>query len=129
MAKSKGEKLPERGRYHRVAEKAERGEYDLIEPLDYLLLSELEPEGTSLAGLYPIGTTIKSLAKKERFKEVPSTLIAARIRSMHVQQLVKKVKMAGADKERKGATGSAWQVTESGQKLLQTWKGMNGNQN
>jgi hypothetical protein len=113
----------------KLSDRAKRGEYELVEPLDYRLLEKLPPEGTTAFNLYPIGTTVKELSKD--FKQIPQTQISARIRSMHVQGLAKKVRMLGAElgEQRKGraSAGSAWQLTESGAKLLANWKEKSSN--
>lgn len=109
--------MAERTPYVRLGEKAARGEYELIEPLDYLLLSELPEIGTTLAGLYQIGSTVAELEKKF---PLTSSQIHARIRSLHVQGLVTKVKQMGS------AGKWAWQRSEAGTAVVDKWKETQG---
>lgn len=101
-------------RYERLGDRAARGEYELVEPLDYLLLGELPEAGTMLAGLYQIGSTVAELEKKF---PLTSSQIHARIRSLHVQGLVVKVKTFGT-----GAGKWSWQRSEEGSALVDKWK-------
>lgn len=104
--------------YERIADKAARGVYSLVEPLDYLILDKLVDEGTTMGGYYPLGTTVVNLVKQFE-KQVPSSVISGQLRSMYIQGLVVKIKIAGA------TAGHAWQRTERGVKALNEWKERN----
>ncbi len=89
--------------------RAARGDFDLVLPLDLLLLEKLPVEGTTMGGVYEIGSTVREI-----HKTIPVSVgsIAARLRSMEVQGLTRKVRMVGNN----GTT--AWQHTKLGKKLL-----------
>jgi hypothetical protein len=103
--------------YERVAEKAARGEFTLVEPLDYLILEKLPEEGTLFAGLYPLGETVANISKnlpKVNGKTFPSTVVTNRIRSMQAQ---------GLTTDTRGATATRiWQRSRHASQLFKTWK-------
>lgn len=98
-----------------LSARAARGEFDLIVPLDYKILGELQDEGTMLAGLYEIGTTVKEVSKK--YPQITRGTVSGRLRSMLMQGLTKKVKLVGTK-----SSGASWQRTELGKKMWEEWK-------
>lgn len=99
--------------------KAARGEYQLIEPLDYKIMEALPEEGAMFAELYPLGETVANIAKKlpkAGGKPLPSSLIQTRIRMMKVQGLVINTNSVG------GSRGSVWQRTKVGTEVFNRWK-------
>lgn len=105
-----------------LPERAARGEYELVDPLDYLILDKLQPEGTLFAGLYPLGDTVKALGAK--FDQVKGGLtgsfIVARLRPLRLQGLVVP-KNAGSSTRGK----TVWQRTARGTEVLTKWKETN----
>jgi hypothetical protein len=105
-------------------EAVKKGNYDLVEPLDQMLLSYLPEVGTLALGLYPLGETVPNILKKftpEQQKHLTSASVAARLRSMSVQGL--------AEASNSGiAVGgkNIWQRTKAGTTLVNKWKGANG---
>ena len=112
--------MAKKSEYERMGDKAARGEYDLVLPLDYLLLEQLQPEGTMFAGLYQIGTTVESLAAMEQFKPLGRNIISGRMRVLHLQGLVVKVTRLGTSERIKN--GAAWQRTKKADELLAAWR-------
>lgn len=106
-----------------IQERANKGEYELVLPLDARLMEELPPEGTMFADLYLVGGTVNDLQKK--FPQVPKNAISARIRSLHVQGMVTKIRTFG-----NASAGWAWQRTARGSKVVKSnpkEKATNGN--
>lgn len=104
-----------------LAERAAEGDFDLVVPLDYLILDEMTAPGTMLAGLYELGTTTKEIARK--YNAVSPGTVAARARNMGVMGMCRKVKLVGAHTSKSHSGHTAWQRTELGDKMLQEWKG------
>lgn len=107
---------PRVGTYESIGEKAKRGEYTLVEPLDYMILGFLPDEGTLFAGLYPLGETVPALHKKFD-KKVPVTMLSSRMAVLNKQALVEKKASLGT-----GGGASVWQRTKLGAKLYKTWQ-------
>lgn len=102
---------------NRIQERGAAGDYsDLVVPIDYMILDRLEPEGTTMSGMYPIGSTTKAVGKSLPSK-VPSSQLAARIRVMNMLGLVIKVKSLGG-----GQGTAAWQRSAKAEELLKKWK-------
>lgn len=101
-----------------IAERAAEGDYDLVIPLDFKILEEMPAFGTTLAGMYELGTTVGSIAKT--YPMVSSGSIAARVRNLHAMGICHMVKLIGGP----GGAGKtiAWQRTELGDRLLKEWK-------
>ena len=104
-----------------IEQRAAAGEYSLIEPFDYLILGLLPDQGTLFAGLYPLGETALNLGKKmpktPDKKNIPSSQIQARLRSLTLQGLVIK----GATIGRGGK--AIWQRTPRGADIYKAWQG------
>lgn len=115
---------PKKNRYdshvERLTEKAARGEYELIEPLDILIIEQLPLEGTLFGGLYPLGETVENLRKKFDGK-VKVTTLTARMRLLNIQGLVARTNSVS---EGRGMT--VWQRTAAGTKLLNDRKEKKG---
>jgi hypothetical protein len=97
-----------------LAEINARGEYSLVEPLDYMILAQLQDEGTLMGGYYPLADSPAQLRKKH-FPELTVTLLTVRLRVMHMQELVKIVNTAGT-------RSSGWQRTSKGKELVEAWQ-------
>lgn len=106
-----------KGEYERVEEKAKRGEFNLVEPLDYLILEKLPEQGSLFGGLFPLGETVANIAKnlpKLEGKMFPSDIVTSRVRSMQLQ---------GLTLHTKGATSTRiWQRTPRATQLFNAWK-------
>lgn len=100
-------------------DKNAKGIYDLVVPLDYLLLEKLQDEGTLFAGLYPLGDTVIGLGKK--FDQVKGGLdpkiVTSRLRSMQIQGLTISIHSGTSS-----GTVKVWQRTPVGATVLETWK-------
>lgn len=108
------------GSYIRIAERAKKGDYELVEPLDYMILEVLQDEGTLMGGYYPLTTSIGSLRKT--FKELNAAepnLLANRCRVLALQGLAIKVRIAGAGK-------FGWQRSKKGKELVEKWRQAKG---
>ena len=114
---------PSERRPMKAAEKIEQGIYELVAPLDYMILDFMPEEGAMFAGLYPLGETAANLLKKftpEQQKAMKSTLIAARLVSLNVQKLAINMRAGGTTEKR------VWQRTKKGTEVLNEWKETNG---
>lgn len=104
----------ERGRL-RLAEKAAKGEYELVEPLDYLILERLPDEGELVMGYYPMAATVPQL-RKEGFGEVLSAgEMGGALKRLNIQGIVARVTT-------RGTKSFGYQRTELGKNLLKKWK-------
>jgi hypothetical protein len=102
--------------------KAERGIYTLVDPLDYMLLGLLPKEGELVFGLYPLGETVTALVKKftpEQQKHLKTSMVSGRLVAMHVQGLV-------ANSPGRASDRKIWQRTAAGEEAFNKWKGANG---
>lgn len=102
-----------------------RGEYELVEPIDTLVMEMIPEEGTLFGNLYPLGETAKSLAKKLSTKEavLTATMVSQRLRALNIQGLVVKKKSIGS-----GGGSLVWQRTKAATELITGGKGTaNGN--
>lgn len=105
--------------YERLAEQASKGEYTLLDPLDYLVLEKLHEEGEMFAGLYPLGDSSQAVTKKfdlPKGAELSPHTVAVRLRALSVQGL------AVFHTSIPGAGGSAiWQRTKKGKSMYKEW--------
>lgn len=101
-----------------LEEKAAAGEYDLIVPLDYLILELLPEEGDLVMGYYPFTKTSAQLVK-ERFKEIRPGQLATTLSRLKKQGLVVRVRT-------RGAHDFGYQRTPAGKKLYESWKQQQG---
>lgn len=103
-----------------LIEKARRGEYQVIDPIDYILLGLLPNVGEIFAGLYPMGETVTNLREKftpEQQKHVTSTFLSSRMRVMHIQELCAPTYAGQATNGK-----MVWQRTKAGETLYKKWK-------
>lgn len=103
-----------------MSEKAKRGEYTLVEPLDYMILDFLHEDGQMFAGLYPLGDTVQGLHKKftkEQQAALPAVSLSSRLRVMNIQGLVI-IKYSGVSAGGK----MIWQRTKAGTGVVKKWK-------
>jgi hypothetical protein len=105
------------GQYEGLASKAARGEYELVEPLDYMILDLLQDEGSMFADLYPLGETVPALVKKLGGKLTNSQL-TSRVRILHIQGLIVQKKSL----TNKSGSTTVWQRSKVGASLLNKWK-------
>lgn len=109
-----------RGEYRSVAERAAEGEYELVDPLDYLILDNLPEEGTTIGGILPLGATVSDIAKNKLGIEVESSMISGRMVSLKTAGLAVVISMARSD-------SAGWQITKLGEKILAEWKDKQSN--
>ena len=107
--------------YKKVSARAVEGDLSqLVDPLDFLLLEELPDEGTTVGGLYQVGESVQSLAKKFTQRsgvDLTTTLIASRMVSLKYHGLSRGVKMLGRNRG-----GNAWQRTVFGKEVAEEWR-------
>jgi len=106
--------------YKNVETKIKEGLYQLVDPLDYILLGFLPDEGSMFAELYPLGETVQNLKAKltpEQQKAIKTSSISNRMRIMHLMGLVVK-----KDKGLDTGGNAIWQVTPKGKDVLKKWK-------
>lgn len=102
---------------HHLAEKAAAGIYNLVAPIDYLLLSFLPDEGELFAGLHPMTESVQNLKKKfstDQQKVLTSSLVSTRLRVLALQALAVRVKIGERD--------GGWQRTPAGVAELKKWE-------
>ena len=105
-----------------LRELAARGEYQLLEPLDYMILQHLPDQGTLFAGLYPLGETTPNLVGKFTPEQrtlggVDSHFVSTRLRVLHIQGLVLNLRSA------KNTGGKRiWQRTKEASRLVKEWE-------
>lgn len=112
---------PKKSPYERVEEKAARGEYTLVEPLDWFIIEKLPEEGTLFAGVFPLGETIANIAvnlPKVEGKPFPREIVATRMRSLKLQGLAKPTRGANSTK--------VFQRTHKASRLYKEWKEKQG---
>lgn len=103
--------------YQTVGQKAESGEYDLIYPLDMLILDLLPNEGTTMGGYYDLGTSVQAIGEALKGAKLGPDYLSGRLRSMMYQGLVLRIKAVGSSTSK-----WQWQRTPTGKKLLDEWK-------
>lgn len=111
--------------YETLATRAARGEYQLVQPLDTMILKLLPTEGTLFGGLFPLGETTVNLAKKlsdEAGQKVPVGIISTRMRVLHAQGLVVMVNSVG----RPAGGTTVWQITKRGAEAIGSKEKGNG---
>jgi len=96
-----------------------RGEEVLIDPMDYILLDNLPPEGTMFAGAYPDGPTSIELAHNLFEGKLKPSHLAARLRVLRLCGLAVTV-------NRRGRSDKVWQINEAGDAYLAKWKERQG---
>lgn len=105
--------------YTKLRERSARGDYELIEPLDYLLMEKLPEVGEMFAGLYPMGETVQNLSKKFPTPNglLDTTTITNRMRALDAQGLTSHTRSAISSNGSK-----IWQRTAKGTDLVRKWK-------
>jgi hypothetical protein len=100
----------------KIREKAARGVFDLIEPLDYWIIAALPDEGEMVLGAYPAGKSVVQLNKEIAEGRIGTSILTPRVKQLNFQGLVVGAKGIG--------TGGAkiWQATPKGRELYATWK-------
>lgn len=102
--------------YKRLEDRAKEGKFDLVLPLDQMLVEKLPDEGETFAGMYPMGERVVSL-RKQHFPKLSADAISARLRSLEAQGLVVSTKSVGT------GGNKVWQRTELGKLVLLAGKG------
>lgn len=98
-----------------LAERFKAGDRShLILPLDAKLIELLPDDGTSVGGLYQIGSTAAEL-KKKLDGALTSPQISTRLRLMNEMGLVQSVRTLGATR------GASWQKTSTGKEFAEAW--------
>jgi hypothetical protein len=110
--------LPDKKKgYLNIQEKADKGEFTLIEPLDYLILEILPDEGELVMGFYPFAKSSGQLVK-ERFTSFTPSQMAQDVRRLLRQRLAVQVRIRASE--------HGWQRTKRGKEVYEAWK--NGQQ-
>lgn len=107
-----------REKYTRISDRVEEtGEYELVLPLDTLILGVLEKEGSTFGGLYEIGTPAPEIIKKLSLDgKMKASQVGSRLNTLRMQGLAKRVRLLGAK------SGWGWQRTGAGDVLLAKMK-------
>jgi hypothetical protein len=105
------------GEYKPVAEQAREGIYELVDPLDYLLLDALPKQGTTMGGVVPLGESVRNL-QATKFGMLDTGQISGRLVAMRAAGYCLPVRTASV----KNDSGKAWQITPFGEKVLAEWK-------
>lgn len=108
--------------YKAIREKAARGEYTLVEPMDQKILGHLNDEGTMFADAYLLAHTVGQIGRDVFNGAIENTIIGPRMNSMTQQGLVVPVKVPGNLGKR------AYQRTANGKRVYEDWSRKNGNQ-
>lgn len=106
--------------YERLSDKAERGEYTLAVPIDYMILSWLPEQGELYAGLYPMGETVANLRTKfsaEQQKVLDGAAISARLRVLNIQGLAAPTYSGNTTRGK-----HVWQRSPKATELVNEWK-------
>lgn len=106
--------------YDSVRARAERGEYTLALPIDYMILEMLPEEGELFAGLYPLGETVSNIRTKfspEQQKVLATKTIAARLRVLHIQNLAAPIYSGNTSRGKQ-----VWQRSLKATELVNEWK-------
>lgn len=113
-----------------LKEAAATEKYQLVAPIDYMILGFLPTEGTLVLGLYPLGETAHNIRLKltaEQQKVISTVTIGARLRVMQEQGLVVSQHPGVGKRTTSGGNSRmVWQRTTSGTNALNKWKGGNG---
>ncbi len=111
---------PGTDRYDTVKDRAERGEYTIAAPIDYMIMSLLPEYGELFAGLYPLGETVTNIHTKfspEQRKVLETKTIAARLRVLHLQDLVAPIYSGQTTRGK-----IVWQRSPKATELVNEWK-------
>lgn len=87
----------------------------IVEPLDWLILQVLPPEGTLAGGMYPVGETVPGVVKKLGGGPVTVPIVSSRVRILAVVGLAVRKKAVGS------AKGLVWQITKKGEEAVKLW--------
>lgn len=86
-------------------------DYELIVPLDYVILDRLMDEGTMMGGIAPLGTAVSELRKRKPLDILTPEEVSARLRNMNTQGLAIKVRTSGNKR-------FVWQRSAEGLRML-----------
>lgn len=109
-------KRPDGTGWENLREKSARGEFELIDPMDYMILELLPDEGELVMGYYPFTKDADTLVK-ERFTDMRPGQLAGNMRRLIIQGLVIRVRTRAAKSRSHG-----YQRTAQGRKLFDEWK-------
>lgn len=111
-----------KGVYENLKMKAAKGEYTLVDPLDYIILGFVEHEvGAMSMGLFPLGISAKGISRKftpEQQKVMTSSAVSTRLRLLGQQDLVEKINSTIG----RESASYVWQRTKSGTRLYKEWE-------
>lgn len=102
------------GEWKNLTQRAKEGNYDLVEPLDYMIIDLLPNDGELVMGYYPFAKTPRHL-QEEKFKELSVAEIAGCLKRLSLQDLVARVRT-------RGAREYGYQRKPQAVKLLREWK-------
>lgn len=109
----------EKEKYVRIGDRADKGDYQLVDPFHYLILAILPDEGTLMGGFYPIGETMTSM--RRRFPGLSSGVISANLSVLRKQGLA--VMAGGDNSSKKSMQALGWQRTARGKQVFEDWTG------
>lgn len=90
--------------------------FEMVEPLDYLILDMLPNEGTLFAGAYPSGKSVSELKREIGEGQISSGTFSRRLQAMSEEDLVVVKKGVGTNGDR------IWQATPRGRNVVERWK-------
>lgn len=99
------------------AELNAKGEYQLVDPLDYIIIGHLPDEGELVMGYYPYAKTAKQLVRDD-MPGLKGSMLVGPIRRLLEQKLIVR---AGSRSVRE----NAYQRTPLGKKLYDEWASKN----
>lgn len=97
-----------------IEEQAKKGDYVLVDPLDYLILGALPDEGELVMGYYPFAKTVQQLAK-ENLPGMKGSQLVGPIRRLLIQDLIKRVAT-------RNTRENAYQRSMKGKELFEKWE-------
>lgn len=95
------------------AESLAKGEYQLVEPLDYIILSHLPDEGELVMGYYPYAKSAKQLVRDD-MPGLKGPMLIGPIRRLAIQGLIVRVVT-------RSVRENAYQRTKLGKKMYEEW--------
>jgi DNA-binding PadR family transcriptional regulator len=100
--------------WQNLKQRAARGDYDLVDPLDYLILEMLPDEGELVMNFYPLAVTANELIKKKFTMFSPGQMAGA-IKRLQIQGLAARVRTSGTK-------SFGYQRTAKGKELFVKWQ-------
>jgi len=110
------------GTYKNIIAAAERGEYSLVEPMDYQILGHLHDEGTMFANAYRLGHTTQQISRDVFEGMIPASQMGPRMSSLKAQKLVIQFEVPGTLGKK------SYQRTQKGKQVYEEWSSRNGSE-